>query len=155
MDVIFPSILFDYQAQIRDDKQVLFLLRSLRDYGVAFVKDCPPDETLRLTGRIAWPRKTMYSEGLWKTEVRKLESTSDGADSTADTAYTSLPIFPHNDTCYLEDPCGLQIFHSIRADPEGGESQLVDTYKVCEALLVEEPDTFVYFSNTRSKTVTW
>lgn len=101
-----------------------------------------------MTERISWARKTMYSDGLWKTEVRQLASTHSGADSTADTAYTSLPIAPHNDTCYLEDPCGLQVFHAIRT-AEGGESQLVDTYSVCEALRNEHPDTFAFFSTTR------
>ncbi|KAL1510263.1 hypothetical protein AB1Y20_006586 [Prymnesium parvum] len=59
-------------------------------------------------------------------------------------AYTCEAIGPHMDLCYYESPPGLQLLHCMRfdADVSGGESFLIDGFKVAEQLRRDEPAAF-------------
>ena len=43
-----------------------------------------------------------------------------------DSAYSTVALPAHTDGNYFEDPPGLQIFHCLKADPQGGDTLLVD-----------------------------
>ena len=50
--------------------------------------------------RIGFLRPTLYSPGMWATEVRPVYN---------DTAYTTIALPPHTDGCYWDDQPGLQV----------------------------------------------
>ena len=59
--------------------------------------------------------------------------------SSKDTAYTSQHLPPHNDTTYFSEPSRLQAFHLLsHTDGEGGETQLVDGFRVAKELSARE-----------------
>ncbi|KAF5967643.1 hypothetical protein FBULB1_11123 [Fusarium bulbicola] len=73
--------------------------------------------------------------------------------SMADTAYTNLALPAHTDTTYFTEPAGLQAFHCLSHEPApgealeegeslGGESLLVDGFKVAITLRKENPWAF-------------
>lgn len=88
---------------MRDDSSLLALLRAIRDDGVGVVVGCEATEaaTEAVVRRIAFVRETLYSEGMWKTEIKL------GGN---DTAYSSIPLPAHTDGTYLADSPGLQVW---------------------------------------------
>lgn len=80
----------------------------------------------------------------------------------ADTAYTNLALPAHTDTTYFSEPAGLQAFHLLShhappnaaesTDPLGGQSLLVDGFKIAQILKREAPD--LYYE-LQSIGVTW
>lgn len=103
-------------------------------YGFVFVKNVPydnPDYTRQLLERIGPIRQTHY--GGFYDFIPDM--------AKADTAYTNYAIPAHTDTTYFSDPAGLQSFHLLEHKPApgeteavGGESLLVDGFKVAELL---------------------
>jgi trimethyllysine dioxygenase len=51
-----------------------------------------------------------------------------------DTAYTNLALSAHTDTTYYTDPMGLQAFHILHHDGQGGESLFIDGFHVAKRL---------------------
>eukprot|EP01138_Halocafeteria_seosinensis_P003006 gb/GECG01003070.1/.p1 GENE.gb/GECG01003070.1/~~gb/GECG01003070.1/.p1 ORF type:complete len:268 (+),score=23.18 gb/GECG01003070.1/:1-804(+) len=89
--------------------------------------------------RISFPRPTLYSPGMWRTEV---------LPDPNDTAYSARALAAHTDNTYLEDTPGLQAFHCLKADPDGGgKTLLVDGFQVAATLRECYPDTFEYFAS--------
>ena len=54
--------------------------------------------------------------------------------SHGDLAYSNQALPAHTDTTYFTDPAGLQIFHCLHHDGEGGESLLVDGFYAASKL---------------------
>lgn len=98
-------------------------------FGFCFVKEVPPtaEDTEGLIRRIAHIRETHYG-GFW-------DFTADM--SHGDLAYSNLPLPAHTDTTYFTDPAGLQIFHLLSHDGEGGSSLLVDGFAAARQLSKE------------------
>lgn len=62
---------------------------------------------------------------------------------TADSnAYTSMTLPVHSDLCTREYVPGLQFLHCLRNEAIGGESQLVDGFKLAEYIRETDPDAF-------------
>ncbi len=59
-----------------------------------------------------------------------------------DTAYTSAAIGPHTDGTYSNDSPGFQMFHCLKFDGTGGDSTLVDGFKVAEHIRRTDPAAF-------------
>ncbi|KAI3660823.1 hypothetical protein MP638_001872 [Amoeboaphelidium occidentale] len=57
-----------------------------------------------------------------------------------DTAYTNLGIGAHTDTTYFTDPIGLQLFHLLEHQGEGGHTLLVDGFFVAQKLKEQYPE---------------
>jgi gamma-butyrobetaine dioxygenase len=57
-------------------------------------------------------------------------------------AYTSLGLGPHTDNPYREPVPSLQLLHCLSSSAEGGESTLVDGFRVAEALREDHPADF-------------
>ncbi|SPN98881.1 related to Trimethyllysine dioxygenase [Cephalotrichum gorgonifer] len=128
------------------EKGVADLTRLIREYGFAFVSDCPHDDagaTEKLLERIAFIRITHY--GGFYDFIPDL--------ALADTAYTNLALPAHTDNTYFTDPAGLQSFHLMShhaphsstgsgAAELGGKSLLVDGFHAANILRAEDPRAF-------------
>jgi gamma-butyrobetaine dioxygenase len=57
-------------------------------------------------------------------------------------AHTSLEVPPHNDFASYSWPPSVQALHMLTNECEGGESMIIDGYKVLKDLKDDHPDTF-------------
>ncbi|XP_055004275.1 trimethyllysine dioxygenase, mitochondrial [Boleophthalmus pectinirostris] len=113
------------------------LKRFLQNYllfGIAFVQDVPAtvEATEAVTQRVSLIRETIYGR-MWCF-------TSDF--SRGDTAYSQLALDRHTDTSYLQEPCGIQVFHCLKHQGTGGRTLLVDGFNAAEKLRERSPDNF-------------
>ena len=127
----------DYEQVMLDDANVDGLkkwLQNIDKYGYCWVYNVPvsPEATERLVRRIAFIRESHY--GTFWDFTSNLEH--------GDTAYTTLAIGAHTDSTYFTDPVGLQLFHLLRHDGEGGNTLLVDGFHVAQQLQQEYPQHF-------------
>ncbi len=124
----------EYRESVRCDHTRLELLRHLRDYGFVWVKRGPPTENgiEAVAGLIGQVTESAYG---------KFFDLSPG--NTHKTAGTSMfPVPPHTDEAYRGNPTGVNVLHCIRPAKSGGESILVDGFKLGEILRQSEPDKF-------------
>jgi trimethyllysine dioxygenase len=115
-------------------------LSIVATYGFAIVTGTPTTAaaTEALIRRIAYVRETIFG-GFW-------EFTADLAK--ADLAYTTTYLSAHTDGTYSNDAPGLQMLHCLSFDGTGGESTLVDGFKIAEVLRTTEPEIFETLSTT-------
>ena len=66
--------------------------------------------------------------------------------SKADTAYTTLELLPHTDGTYSHDAPGLQMLHCLAFTGEGGESTMVDGFRIAAELRSRQPDAYELLS---------
>ncbi|CAD5118832.1 DgyrCDS7510 [Dimorphilus gyrociliatus] len=110
------------------------LMNSLSIHGLGIVENVPttPEDTEKLCESIVPIQNTIFG-GFWTF-------TSD--QHRADTAYTSLKLGVHTDTSYYVNPMGIQIFHCLHHEGEGGETLLADGFRAAEELRKQNPDYF-------------
>ncbi len=127
-----PSV--DYAAVTEDEEGLLDWLEAVEVHGFCQLRGVPatPEATRALALRIGYLRETIFG-GFW-------DFTADLAHK--DTAYTKLGIGLHTDGTYSHDAPGLQMFHCLAFDGRGGDSLLVDGFKVAEALRRRDPPAF-------------
>lgn len=119
-------------AQIMaDDAGLLRWLSLIEEYGFALCTDTPVsvEATAALANRIGYVRQTIFG-GMWDFTANL---------AFKDTAYTPAPIGPHTDGTYSLDAPGFQLFHCLQFDGIGGESTLVDGFKVAAAIRERDP----------------
>lgn len=109
-------------------------LEAVECYGFALVTGVPatPEATQALVERVGYIRHTIFG-GFWDFTANM---------AFKDTAYTTMAIGPHTDGTYSNDPPGLQLFHCLAFDGTGGESTLVDGFKIADILRQEDPESF-------------
>jgi trimethyllysine dioxygenase len=124
-----PSIGFD--EVMSSDAGVARWLGLVARYGFAIVSGTPPTtaDTEALIRRVGYVRETIFG-GFW-------EFTADLAK--ADTAYTTLELRPHTDGTYSHDAPGLQMLHCLEFVGEGGESSIVDGFRIAAELRSSAP----------------
>ncbi|KAF9135320.1 hypothetical protein BGX30_011579 [Mortierella sp. GBA39] len=117
-----------YNDVMESDKGLAEWLNNIHVYGFSFVSGVPvtTEATEELAKRISFIRETHYG-GFW-------DFTSDLGHG--DTAYTDLALGAHTDTTYFTDPVGLQMFHLLHHDGEGGHNLMVDGFH-CAKILKE------------------
>ena len=138
-----PTVLWDaeiaarpprlpYAAIMADDYGLERWLEAVETYGFCLADGVPatPEDTAALARRIGYLRATIFGE-FW-------DFTADLAK--ADTAYTSLELRPHTDGTYAFDAPGLQLFHCLHFTGSGGESILVDGFRIAEELRAADPE---------------
>ncbi|MEQ8603299.1 MAG: trimethyllysine dioxygenase [Marivibrio sp.] len=127
-----PSV--PYQAVMAGDQGLQEWLEGVERYGFCLVDDAPatPEATRDLAERVAYLRQTIFGD-FWDASANM---------EHADTAYTTLAITPHTDSTYSHDAPGLQMFHVVEFDGEGGESVLVDGFAIAEEIRREDPEAF-------------
>ncbi|PAA73768.1 hypothetical protein BOX15_Mlig001021g5 [Macrostomum lignano] len=105
------------------------VLRNLWSCGVATVTGVEATEaaTEAAVRQVAPVMPSLFG-GMWTF-------TADG--SRQDTAYGSDAIGVHNDTTYLHNGAGLQVFHVLEPAPVGGDTCLADGFQAAETLRQE------------------
>jgi gamma-butyrobetaine dioxygenase len=124
----------DYSEVLADPAVKFSLMRGFRERGVAILNGVPTEQgTVAL---VAAQLGEVRTTG-WGTvfDVRA----EDDANSVA---YTNLPLVTHTDEAYRDPAPTIQLQHFVRADAEGGETTLVDGYKVAADLRATRPDLF-------------
>jgi trimethyllysine dioxygenase len=116
-------------------------LTLVEEYGFALASDVPPtlEATEALVRRIGYVRETIFG-GMWDFTANL---------AFKDTAYTSAAIGPHTDGTYSHDSPGFQLFHCLKFDGTGGDSTLVDGFKVAEDIRRTDPEAFEVLSNVK------
>jgi trimethyllysine dioxygenase len=123
-----------YDMVMAGDDGLLRWLEAVEIHGFCMVDGVPatPEATAALARRIGYLRETIFG-ALW-------DFTADLAK--ADTAYTDLELRPHTDATYALDAPGLQLFHCLEFAGSGGESILVDGFRIADELRVGDPEAY-------------
>lgn len=102
--------------------------------GFCLIDNVPvtPEDTEKLCEKLMFIRPTHYG-GFW-------DFTSDLSKN--DTAYTNFDISSHTDGTYWSDTPGLQLFHLLYHDGEGGTTSLVDAFRCAQILKETHPESF-------------
>ncbi len=135
----FPTM--PYAQVIGDNEGLLRWLSMVEEYGFALCSGVPAtiEGTKRLATRIGYVRETIFG-GMWDFSANL---------AFKDSAYTSAAIGPHTDGTYSNDSPGFQMFHCLQFDGSGGESTLVDGFKIAEHIRRIDPAAFEVLSTTR------
>ncbi|KAI9223198.1 hypothetical protein BC828DRAFT_376494 [Blastocladiella britannica] len=136
-----PTVHYDAVMDPTSDAGLADWLRNIATYGFSFVNGVPPsiEKSRKLAERIAFIRETHY--GTYWDFTPNLEH--------GDTAYTTIALPAHTDTTYFTDPVGLQLFHILQVAGKGGESLLVDGFKVAADLKSSDPDAYAVLRDTK------
>ena len=132
-DISKYSIDIEYDS-LKQKKGFQKLLQVIKTHGFSVINNCPKDikSVEFIANKIGYVRNSIFG-GLWS-----FESNSDMADS----AYTQEELRPHTDGTYNNDAPGLQLLLCCDYDAEGGESIMVDGFKIAELINKSEKDVF-------------
>jgi len=127
-----PEAFHDRMAS--DDRAFLDWLTALQAWGITLVRNMPDDPHAASTvaERIGFLRQTNFG-----TEWNVVSMPNPNSN-----AYTALPLNCHTDLPYWEVPPGYQFLHCLTNEAEGGESVLVDGFRVAEELRKTDPAAF-------------
>jgi trimethyllysine dioxygenase len=127
-----PSV--PYEEVMDSDAGVERWLRTVGEYGFCFAAGTPGtiDATHELVKRISYVRETIFG-GFFDFEADL---------SKADTAYTNLELLGHTDGTYSHDAPGMQLLHCIYFDGSGGQSTIVDGWRIADELRRAAPQHF-------------
>ena len=115
-----------FETFMTDRATLKTTLQELRKYGLAFVKDVPPDaaSVKNIAERLGPVKNTFYGE-TWDVKSKP---------QAKNVAYTSKYLGFHMDLLYMKDPPGFQLLHCIKNSCSGGESRFADTFKAVQVL---------------------
>ncbi|ANG64877.1 gamma-butyrobetaine hydroxylase [Marinobacterium aestuarii] len=125
---------YDYADMMQDDAVLLCWLRKLRDCGISLLQntDTRPGTLQQVAERISFIRETNFGT-LFDVRSKPDANTA---------AYTTLRLPLHTDLPTRELQPGLQFLHCLENDASGGESILVDGFRIAEHMREEYPDDF-------------
>ncbi|NEP88537.1 MAG: DUF971 domain-containing protein [Okeania sp. SIO2C2] len=127
----------DYEEVQSADKSRLQLLEHLRDYGICFLRNVPPQKgELESFAQSFGPLlETNYG--------RVFEIVVDPEESQKSVANSQIDLIPHTDDAYQYAPPGIIFFHCLMANNDSsGQSTFVDGFKIAEVLRQEDGDAF-------------
>lgn len=126
-------------AVLSDDQALLSWLTDQRDYGIALIEgvNTTPGSLNTIAERISFIRQTNF--GVIFDVKSKPNANS--------AAYTNIRLPLHTDLPTRELQPGLQFLHCLQNDASGGESILVDGFKIAEHMRQHYPDEFHALSN--------
>ncbi|XP_013408349.1 trimethyllysine dioxygenase, mitochondrial isoform X1 [Lingula anatina] len=132
-----------YQEYMDTDGGLRNMLKDLLTYGFGLVSEVPAntDATEKVARRVAFVKETLYG-GMWYTRA-----TGEYKDYK-DSSFSNVGLGSHIDTCYFNEPSGIQVFHCLQEAPQGGESVLVDGFHVAMQVKKQNPDAFDYLVRT-------
>lgn len=115
-------------------------LEGFLSHGVGVLHDvpCVPGTVLEVAALLGEVRTTSWGTVF---DVISMED----ANSVA---YTNLPLVTHTDEGYRDPAPTIQLQHFLVADATGGESTLVDGFKIAEDLRRTQPSFFEALSTT-------
>ncbi|KAK6636717.1 hypothetical protein RUM43_010380 [Polyplax serrata] len=129
-----------FEDLLGTEEGVLKTVKSLVDYGIAFVENVPADikATEEAVVKLSHVQHTLFG-GMWEF--------SDSMDHQ-DTAYTTGELGLHTDNTYFTEAAGLQVLHCLNHTGTGGMNMLVDGFKAAEILRASNPDAFSRLATT-------
>lgn len=130
----------DYRLVAQNETSELEMLERVRDHGFVLLNNVPVDrlETERIGRRFGYPRQTNW--GLILDVYAQA--------NPVNIASTGAPIAPHTDDAFRYGMPGIDMFHCMQAEQTvGGESLLVDGFRVAEVLRQENPQAFGLLSS--------
>ena len=135
----FPTV--SYDEIMGGDAGLLRWLEMLEEQGFALASGVPAslEATETLARRVGYVRSTIFG-GMWDFTANL---------AFKDTAYTPVAIGPHTDGTYSLDSPGFQMFHCLQFDGEGGESTLVDGFRVAEEIRRTDPISFEVLTSVK------
>jgi trimethyllysine dioxygenase len=135
----FPTM--DHEEIMSGEEGLLRWLSLTEEYGFALASGVPPtiEATKTLVNKIGYVRETIFG-GMWDFTANL---------AFKDTAYTSAAIGPHTDGTYSLDSPGYQLFHCLKFDGSGGESTLVDGFKVADQIRRLDPAAFEILASVK------
>ena len=134
---IGKDIYTDFQNTITNDGFKEFL-EKLYKFGFVVIQNCKTEMSSveKIAKKIGYVRESIFG-GLWS-----FESNNDMADS----AYTQDELRPHTDSTYSNDAPGLQLLLCCHYEATGGESIMVDGFKIAEKIYKENRDLYKLLS---------
>jgi gamma-butyrobetaine dioxygenase len=129
-----------YPRLTADDAVRRRFLTGFVRYGLGLLSDvpCMPGTVLEVAARFGEVRTTSWGK------VFDVRSVVD-ANSIA---YTNLPLATHTDEGYRDPAPTVQLQHVLRADARGGDSTLVDGFRLAADLRHEHPEAFRLLATT-------
>jgi len=129
-----PVVRHEAVMNMTDDSGLRAWLEKIERYGFCMVEGVPPtpEATKALAERVTYIRETIFG-GYWDFTANMEHK---------DTAYTTQELGPHTDGTYSFDAPGYQMFHCLAFDGSGGESILVDGFKIAAQIRAEEPEDY-------------
>jgi trimethyllysine dioxygenase len=139
MGTNFPSV--SHEEVMGSDEGLLRWLCLVEEFGFALTTGAEASMagTEALVERVGYVRHTIFG-GMWEFSANM---------AFKDTAYTSVGIGPHTDGTYSNDPPGFQMFQCLEFDGSGGESTLVDSFRVAETIRKTDPLAFRVLSEVK------
>ena len=133
-----PAVDFDAARNYDDDR--LDFYRKLRDYGFVLVRGGPKElgfveEVARMIGDLG---DSAYD--------RIFDLSPKGKHNTMGNTFRTVP--PHTDEAYRFAPPGINVLGCIRPADDGGDSILVDGFRLGEVLRADDPEAFALLART-------
>jgi len=128
----FPSV--SHREILHSDAALLRWLSLVEEFGFALTTGASASvaDLETLVKRVGYVRQTIFG-GMWEFSANM---------AFKDTAYTSVGIGPHTDGTYSIDSPGFQMFQCLAFDGTGGDSTLVDGFKVADTIRQTDPKAF-------------
>jgi gamma-butyrobetaine dioxygenase len=126
------------EISIHNDALVTWLTK-VKDYGFALLKNVPERDgaVLEVIKLFGYVRETNYGRLF---DVKTIIDPNN-------LAYTNFGIGPHTDNPYRHPVPTLQLLHCLKSSARGGDSIVVDGFKVAENLREQYPDYFRWLSS--------
>ena len=129
----------DFSEVAEDKKKLGNWLAAIKTYGFAKLKNGPVENgaLTQVADLFGYIRETNY--GKWfevRTEV-----------NPTNLAYTGLGLQAHTDNPYRDPVPTLQILYCLENSAEGGDSMVVDGFKIAQVLKQEMPEGFEALAN--------
>ena len=127
--------------QVNSKDGFKLFLKKLYDFGFCVIKNCKTDTSSveTIANKIGYIRQSIFG-GLWSFE-------SD--ENMADSAYTQDELRPHTDSTYSNDAPGLQLLLCSEYEAIGGDSIMVDGFKIAETIKKENKELFAILSKIK------
>lgn len=125
---------FDHLGVVGDPHVQMAYLEAVREYGAALVYNTPSEdlEVARFAEAIGHVRETAFER------VHNVRHDPKGYN----VAHTALELKPHSDLPSYHWPPSIQLLHFLVNESSGGESTLVDGWRVLADLRAENPEAF-------------
>ena len=132
------NIFVDFKKVISKEGFKIFL-KKLYEKGFVVIRNCKTEmsSVQCIAKKIGYVRESIFG-GLWSFESNKY---------MADSAYTQEELRPHTDSTYSNDAPGLQLLLCKNYKAFGGESILVDCFKIAEKIKKEKKDLYKLLCN--------
>lgn len=131
---------FDFQDFLNDDGAAASAIQEFVKSGAMVLKNAPqePNTLEQLAPRLGPIREVLFER------IHNVEVYADGYN----VAHTPLPLPPHNDFASYSWPPSVQALHMLVNEVPGGESVVVDGWRVLRELRAARPDLFDVLCST-------